>query len=49
MGGKKASALELDGIEKRAVEDVGKAVEFGEASPNPELDSLFDHVYAEEY
>jgi TPP-dependent pyruvate/acetoin dehydrogenase alpha subunit len=28
--------------------EVQKAVEFAEASPEPGLDTLFDHVYVEE-
>jgi pyruvate dehydrogenase E1 component alpha subunit len=42
------SAKILDEIEARASEDVQKAVEFAEASPEPTLESLFDDIYAEE-
>ena len=35
-------------IEARAKDDVQKAVEFAEASPEPALDTLFDNVYVEE-
>lgn len=42
------SAETLDEIEVRASEDVQKAVEFAEASPEPALETLFDDIYAEE-
>ncbi len=45
---KTASAKALDEVEARAMEDMLKAVEFAEASPEPALDTLFDDVYAEE-
>jgi pyruvate dehydrogenase E1 component alpha subunit len=45
---KKVTAKALDEVEARAEADVEKAVEFGESSPEPELSSLFDNVYAEE-
>jgi len=45
---KVATAKALDEIDARAMEDTNKAVEFAEASPEPALESLFDHVYAEE-
>ena len=45
---KYATLEELNGIEARALEDVQKAVEFAEASPEPALETLFDDVYAEE-
>jgi pyruvate dehydrogenase E1 component alpha subunit len=45
---KKATVKALDGIDERAMEDVQKAVEFAEASPEPPLESLYDNVYAEE-
>ena len=48
LANKKALKSELDEMDKRADTDVMKAVEFGEASPAPALDSLFDNVYAEE-
>jgi pyruvate dehydrogenase E1 component alpha subunit len=41
-------AKTLDEIEARASEDVQKAVEFAEASPEPALESLFDDIYVEE-
>src|SRR5512136_2444935 len=37
-----ASVETLDGIDERAVEEVQKAVEVAEASPEPALESLFD-------
>ena len=43
-----ATAKALNEIETRAEEDVKKAVEFGEASPEPALDTLYDNVYAGE-
>jgi pyruvate dehydrogenase E1 component alpha subunit len=45
---KKASVKALEEIVARAKADVQKAVEFAEASPEPGLDTLFDHVYVEE-
>jgi pyruvate dehydrogenase E1 component alpha subunit len=47
-GTKKATVKALAGIEMRAREDVQKAIEFAEASPEPGLETLFDHVYVEE-
>jgi pyruvate dehydrogenase E1 component alpha subunit len=47
-GNNKAAAKELEEVETRAVADVQKAVEFAEASPEPGLETLFDHVYVEE-
>ena len=44
----KATAKGLVEIEERASEDVQKAVEFAEASPEPVVESLFQNVYAEE-
>ncbi len=38
----------LDEIDAHAVEEVKKAVEFAEASPEPALDTLFDDIYAGE-
>jgi pyruvate dehydrogenase E1 component alpha subunit len=38
----------LNEIEAQAAEDVTKAVEFAEASPEPALDSLYENVYVEE-
>jgi pyruvate dehydrogenase E1 component alpha subunit len=43
-----ATEKDLDEIDARAEEDVKKAVEFGEASPEPAPETLFDNVYAEE-
>jgi len=45
---KKVSLKTLDGIEAQAREDVIKAVEFAEASPEPELGTLFDDIYERE-
>jgi pyruvate dehydrogenase E1 component alpha subunit len=45
---KKATARGLEEIDTRAREDIQKAIEFSEASPEPALDTLFDQVYAEE-
>jgi pyruvate dehydrogenase E1 component alpha subunit len=42
------TAKALDGVEKRAENDVQKAVEFAEASPEPAPEELFSDVYAEE-
>jgi pyruvate dehydrogenase E1 component alpha subunit len=47
-GTKKATTKALDEIEEGAKAEVQKAVEFAEASPEPGLDTLFDHVYVEE-
>jgi pyruvate dehydrogenase E1 component alpha subunit len=47
-GNKKATTKALDEIEEGAKAEVQKAVEFAEASPEPGLDTLFDHVYVEE-
>jgi pyruvate dehydrogenase E1 component alpha subunit len=46
--GKKVAEGALIEIEMRAKEDVQKAVEFAEASPEPDLSTLFDNVYVEE-
>ncbi len=43
-----ATEKALKGIEEKAVDDTRKAVEFAEASPEPALETLFDHIYAEE-
>jgi pyruvate dehydrogenase E1 component alpha subunit len=48
IGNKKATAKVLEELEVRAAEEVQKAVEFAEASPEPGLDTLFDNVYVEE-
>ena len=44
---KTAAAKALDEIEARAEEEVMKAVEFAEASPEPALEDLFADIYAE--
>jgi pyruvate dehydrogenase E1 component alpha subunit len=43
-----ATEKALNEIDTRAENDVKKAVEFGEASPEPTPDTLFENVYAEE-
>jgi pyruvate dehydrogenase E1 component alpha subunit len=48
IGNKKATATALNEIDERAKAEVQKAVEFAEASPEPELSTLFEHIYAEE-
>ena len=45
---KTAAAKALDEIEERALQDAEKAVEFGEASPEPAPEALFENVYVEE-
>ncbi len=45
---KTATAKALDEIEAQAEEEVNKAVEFAEASPEPMLEDLFKDVYVEE-
>ena len=47
MGKKTATAKALDEIEARVEDDVNKAVEFAETSPEPPLGELFKDVYAE--
>jgi pyruvate dehydrogenase E1 component alpha subunit len=37
----------LDEIEARAIEDVAKAVEFAETSPEPAMEELFKDIYAD--
>lgn len=44
---KTATAKALDEIEERAMQDTEKAVEFGEASPEPAPETLFENVYVE--
>ena len=44
---KTATAKALDEIEERAMQDAEKAVEFGEASPDPAPEALFEDVYVE--
>ena len=46
--GKKVAEGALMEIEMRAKDAVQKAVEFAEASPEPDLSTLFDNVYVEE-
>ncbi len=48
INAKTATKKVLDDIDARAQMDVLKAVEFAEASPEPELASLFKDVYVEE-
>jgi pyruvate dehydrogenase E1 component alpha subunit len=43
-----ATLAELNLLDTRADEEVRKAVEFAEASPEPALETLFDDIYAEE-
>ena len=43
-----ATLEELNQLDARADEEVQKAVEFAEASPEPALETLFDDIYAEE-
>jgi pyruvate dehydrogenase E1 component alpha subunit len=47
MGKKTVTAKALDEIEARVEDDVNKAVEFAETSPEPSLEELFKDVYAE--
>ncbi|MDX1379372.1 MAG: pyruvate dehydrogenase (acetyl-transferring) E1 component subunit alpha [Anaerolineales bacterium] len=47
LDNKKATRKALDKIEARVEEEVAKAVEFAENSPEPALDELFTDVYAE--
>ena len=42
-----ASADELDIEDERAVEEIKDAVAFAEASPDPEPNTLFDHIYVD--
>ena len=44
---KVATAKALDEIETRVEEEVNKAVEFAESSPEPALDELFTNIYTE--
>ena len=43
----KVSGAQLDGIDARVEDEIAKAVEFAEASPEPGLDDLFKDVYAD--
>jgi pyruvate dehydrogenase E1 component alpha subunit len=42
-----ATRKQLDEIEARAEEEVNKAVEFAENSPEPEMEELFKDIYAD--
>ena len=42
-----ATRKQLDEIETRAEEEVNKAVEFAENSPEPEMEELFKNIYAD--
>jgi pyruvate dehydrogenase E1 component alpha subunit len=44
---KTAAAKALDDIEARVDEEVAKAVEFAEASPEPAMEELFADIYAD--
>jgi len=48
LNAKKVSAKTLDEIEERAMQDAEKAVEFGESSPEPAPEALFEDVYVKE-
>ena len=43
-----ATRKQLDEIEARAEEEVNKAVEFAENSPEPEMEDLFKNIYADQ-
>jgi pyruvate dehydrogenase E1 component alpha subunit len=45
---KKVTEAELEDIDKRAEDEIEKAVEFAEASPEPGMEELFKDVYVEE-
>lgn len=47
IGNKTASAKALDEIDEQVVEEVSKAVEFAEASPEPTMEDLYKDVYAD--
>jgi pyruvate dehydrogenase E1 component alpha subunit len=42
-----ANKKELDEIDAKVEQEVREAVQFAEASPEPALDSLFEHIYVE--
>jgi pyruvate dehydrogenase E1 component alpha subunit len=42
-----AKESELDDLETRAEAEIQEAVEFAESSPEPEPESLFEHIYVE--
>jgi pyruvate dehydrogenase E1 component alpha subunit len=48
IANKKATKSALDEIETRALQVAEKAVEFGEASPEPGPEALFENIYVEE-
>ena len=37
---------ELDEMQKQAVEEIAKALEFAENSPEPKIENIFDDLYA---
>ncbi len=41
------SAVEIETLEKHAVRDIKAAVEFAENSPEPQIENIFDDVYAD--
>ena len=41
------SAVEIETLEKQAVRDIKAAVEFAENSPEPQIENIFDDVYAD--
>jgi pyruvate dehydrogenase E1 component alpha subunit len=45
---KTATAKSLDEIDARVEEEVNKAVEFAESSPEPAMEDLFKEIYAED-
>jgi pyruvate dehydrogenase E1 component alpha subunit len=47
LGKKTATAKALDEIEARVEDEVNKAVEFAETSPEPSMEELFKDVYTE--
>jgi pyruvate dehydrogenase E1 component alpha subunit len=44
---KTAAEAELDALDEKAQAETDKAVEFAEASPEPGMEELFNHVYAD--
>ena len=44
---KTATDTDLDDIENQVEEEVNKAVEFAEASPEPAMEELFADIYAD--
>ena len=47
LGKKIMTADEIEALELQAAEDVRRAVEFAENSPEPVIDNIFDDVYAD--